>query len=121
MRKLKLKEDEDGNKTSEVHGIRASCKVMKTRYAKPFESVHVKIPYATGMDPYSGLFDMLEERGQLKREGNSYLYTYKDGKTDKAFRKAWTGEMLDRVMADIMLRDLTTGVNTAEVAEAKEE
>ena len=29
--------------------------------------------------------------------------------------------MLDRVMADIMLRDLTTGVNTAEVAEAKEE
>ena len=114
MRKLKLKEDEDGNKTSEVHGIRASCKVMKTRYAKPFESVHVKIPYATGMDPYSGLFDMLEERGQLKREGNSYLYTYKDGKIDKAFRKSWTGEMLDRVMADIMLRDLSNGVNTAD-------
>lgn len=114
MRKLKLKEDEDGNKTSEVHGIRASCKVMKTRYSKPYETVHVKIPYATGMDPYSGLFDMLEEKGQLKREGNSYLYTYKDGKTDKAFRKAWTGEMLDRVMADIMLRDLTIGVNTAD-------
>jgi len=114
IRKLKLKEDEDGNKTSDIHGIRASCKVMKTRYAKPFENVHIKIPYATGMDPYSGLFDMLEEKGLLKREGNSYLYTYKDGKTDKAFRKAWTSEMLDRVMADIMLRDLTIGVNSAE-------
>jgi RecA/RadA recombinase len=45
MRKLKLKEDEDGNKISEVKGIRAACKVMKTRYAKPFESVQVKIPY----------------------------------------------------------------------------
>ena len=43
MRKLKLKVDADGNKTSEVHGIRAACKVMKTRYAKPFESVQVEI------------------------------------------------------------------------------
>ena len=31
MRKLKLKEDEDGNKTTDVKGIRAACKVMKTR------------------------------------------------------------------------------------------
>ena len=30
MRKLKLKEDEDGNKTTTVSGIRAACKVMKT-------------------------------------------------------------------------------------------
>jgi RecA/RadA recombinase len=106
MRKLKLKEDEDGNKVSSVNGIRAACKVMKTRYAKPFESVQVKIPYSTGMSPYSGLFDMLEERGLLKREGNSYVYIYKDGVVDKAFRKNWTDEMLDNVMADIMLRDL---------------
>jgi RecA/RadA recombinase len=33
MRKLKLKEDEDGNKTTEVNGIRAACKIMKTRQA----------------------------------------------------------------------------------------
>ena len=120
MRKLKLKEDEDGNKVSDVMGIRASCKVMKTRYAKPFESVYVKIPYATGMSPYSGLFDMMEERGLLKREGNSYVYTYRDGKTDKAFRKAWTNEMLDKAMADIMLRDLTANVNTEETKPVEE-
>ena len=51
MRKLKLKEDEDGNKIADVRGIRAACKVMKTRYAKPFESVQVKIPYDGGMNP----------------------------------------------------------------------
>jgi recombination protein RecA len=117
MRKLKLKEDEDGNKVSEVNGIRAACKIMKTRYAKPFESVQVKIPYATGMSPYSGLFDMLEEKGLLKREGNSYLYTTKDGEVFKAMRKGWTNELLDKVMADIMLRDLTAGVNTATATE----
>ena len=43
-----------------MRGIRAACKVMKTRYAKPFESVQVKIPYDTGMDPYSGLVDLFE-------------------------------------------------------------
>jgi len=117
MRKLKLKEDEDGNKVSEVNGIRAACKIMKTRYAKPFESVQVKIPYATGMSPYSGLFDLLEEKGLLKREGNSYLYTTKEGELFKAMRKGWTNELLDKVMADIMLRDLTAGVNTATVTE----
>ena len=54
MRKLKLKLDADGNKTTTVQGIRAACKIMKTRYAKPFESVQVEIPYETGMSPYSG-------------------------------------------------------------------
>ena len=44
MKKLKPKEDEDGNKISDVLGIRAGCKVMKTRYAKSFEGVQVKIP-----------------------------------------------------------------------------
>jgi RecA/RadA recombinase len=122
MRKLKLKLDEDGNKTTTVNGIRASCKIMKTRYAKPFESVHVQIPYATGMSPYSGLFDLLEERGSLKREGNSYIYTTRDGEIFKAMRKGWTNELLDKVMADIMIRDMTTAVNIPDIVDdAKEE
>ena len=41
MRKLKLKTDADGNKTTTVNGIRSACKIMKTRYSKPFESVQV--------------------------------------------------------------------------------
>ena len=62
MKKLKLKEDEDGNKTTEVLGIRAGCKIMKTRYAKPFEDIQIQIPYSTGMNPYSGFFDLIEKR-----------------------------------------------------------
>jgi recombination protein RecA len=103
MRKLKLKEDEDGNKISEVKGIRAACKVMKTRYAKPFESVQVKIPYEQGMSPYSGLTDMMESKGLLQKEGNSLKYTLADGTVIKQFRKAWERNddgSLDKVMAD---------------------
>jgi RecA/RadA recombinase len=104
MKKLKLKEDEDGNKISEVKGIRAACKVMKTRYAKPFESVQVKIPYETGMNPYSGCVDLFEAKGMLKKEGNSLVYTTKDGEIIKQFRKAWERNDnggLDAIMKDI--------------------
>jgi len=103
MKKLKLKEDEDGNKISEVKGIRAACKIMKTRYAKPFESVQVKIPYETGMNPYSGLTDLAEAKNLLKKDGNRLSYVSKDGEILKLYRKEWErneGGCLDIVMAD---------------------
>ena len=89
MRKLKLKTDADGNKTTTVNGIRSACKIMKTRYAKPFEGVQVEIPYTTGMSPHSGLVDLFEAKGMLKKEGNSLVYTTADGEVIKQFRKAW--------------------------------
>jgi recombination protein RecA len=98
MRKLKLKEDEDGNKISEVRGIRAACKVMKTRYAKPFESVQVKIPYDTGMSPTSGLLELFEAKGVLKKDGNKLVYITKTGDVIKEFRKGWTDDKLQIIM-----------------------
>ena len=95
MRKLKLKTDEDGNKTTTVNGIRSACKIMKTRYSKPFESVQVEIPYSTGMSPFSGLVDLFEAKGKLKKEGNSLVYTTKDGEIIKQFRKAWNSNDKD--------------------------
>ena len=89
MKKLKLKTDADGNKTTTVNGIRAACKIMKTRYSKPFEGVQVEIPYTTGMSPFSGLVDLFEAKNRLKKEGNSLVYTTKDGEIIKQFRKAW--------------------------------
>jgi RecA/RadA recombinase len=103
MKKMKLKEDEDGNKITDVMGIRAGCKVMKTRYAKPFEGVQVKIPYETGMNPYSGMVDMAEKRGLLKKEGNSLAFVTGDGEVIKQFRKKWEANengCLDRLMTD---------------------
>ena len=103
MKKLKLKEDEDGNKTTTVQGIRAACKVMKTRYAKPFESVQVKIPYETGMNPYSGLVELFEAKGLLKKSGNRLEYTSPlTGEVMLEYRKQWVGEKLDVVMNDII-------------------
>ena len=100
MRKLKLKVDADGNKTSQVHGIRAACKVMKTRYAKPFEGVQVEIPYETGMSPYSGLVEFFEAKGVLTKQGNRLKYNTKSGEEMIEFRKNWTDEKLDIVMKD---------------------
>ena len=99
MRKLKLKEDEDGNKTSTVQGIRAACKVMKSRYSKPFEGVQIKIPYETGMDPYSGLLEMFESKGIVQKTGNKLEYVSPvTGEVIKEFRKQWTGERLQVII-----------------------
>src|SRR6056300_247229 len=100
MKKLKLKEDEDGKKVTDVRGIRAACKVMKTRYAKPFEGVQVKIPYETGMDPYSGLVDLFEKQGILKQQGNRLKFVNSRNEETLEYRKDWTGEKLQIIMED---------------------
>jgi recombination protein RecA len=105
MKKLKLKENEDGVKSSTVYGIRAKCKVMKSRYAKPFESVEVRIPYETGMDPYSGLFDLFEGKGLLTKQGNRYKYITSQGEEILEYRKNWKGELFEQVMEDLPLKE----------------
>ncbi len=111
MKKLKLKEDEAGNKISEVRGIRAGCKVMKTRYAKPFEGVQVKIPYETGMNPYSGLVELFEAKGLIEKQGNRLKYINTEGKEFLEYRKNWTGDLLEMVMSDYIKKQ-ETEVNT---------
>ena len=109
MKKLKLKEDEDGNKVSEVNGIRASCKIMKTRYSKPFETLQIKIPYTTGMNPYSGLVDMFEKQGLLKQEGNRLKWIDPEtGEEFKFYRKEWKDDKLDMIMNKFHIKSLTT-------------
>jgi len=103
-------------------GIRAACKVMKTRYAKPFEGVQIKIPYETGMNPYSGLTDLAEKKGMLKKEGNSLVFVTSTGEIIKQFRKKWESNengSLDKVMADFNKSKVE--VSTAEPPTAPEE
>ena len=115
MKKLKLKEDEDGNKISEVMGIRAGCKVMKTRYAKPFEGVQVKIPYETGMNPYSGLVELFEKKNLLVKQGNRLKYINLAGEEVLEYRKAWMQEgKLDLIMSEYNEK-MKPVVNTDEV------
>jgi RecA/RadA recombinase len=119
MRKLKLKTDADGNKTTTVNGIRSACKIMKTRYSKPFESVQVEIPYTTGMSPHSGLVDLFEAKGMLKKEGNSLVYTTADGEVIKQFRKAW--DRNEKEGLSIMMEEISKNGMKTEVTAVTED
>ena len=112
MKKMKLKEDEEGNKISDVRGIRAGCKVMKTRYAKPFEGVQVKIPYETGMNPYSGLVDLAEKKGLLTKSGNRLMYKAVNGEEVLQYRKAW--ERNEEGCLDMLMKDFVDPVSKFE-------
>jgi RecA/RadA recombinase len=118
MKKLKLKEDEDGNKTSEVNGIRAACKIMKTRYAKPFETLQIKIPYEQGMNPYSGLVDLCEKAGLLVQSGNRLAWIDPEtGEEFKFYRKEWKDDKLDMLMSKFHIKPLTTTTIPEEIDE----
>ncbi len=124
MKKLKLKTDEDGNKTTTVNGIRAKCKVMKTRFNKPFEEVEIKIPWNTGMDPYSGIFTMAESLGLISKSGNRWLYKTLDGQEFLKYEKEYNrneGNVLDAIMKDVMARDATAPAETRTAFELMEE
>jgi recombination protein RecA len=119
MKKLKLKEDENGNKVTDVLGIRSACKVMKTRYSKPFETVQVQIPYSTGMKPTSGLVDLFEKKNILTKSGNKLQYISKmSGEVMSEFRKNWTEDKLKVIMEEWDESLLTTTVPTEETEEA---
>ena len=110
MNKLKLKaKDVEGDKIegasdSDVVGIRSKCKVYKSNWNKCFESVEVQIPYTTGMNPYSGLFDLFESQGVLVKDGNQYVYSNLETgeQVFKKFRKNITNEDYDMIMEAFM-------------------
>lgn len=115
MQKLKLKEDDEGNKITDVVGIRSVCKVVKSRYSKPFETVKINIPYETGMNPISGLFDLFEKSGKFVKQGNRYKYTCKDGSEMLYFRKEWNDiNKMKIVMDEFSADDLSVKVNIDE-------
>ncbi len=87
MNKGKLRENSEGDKVTGVQGIRANVKCVKSRYAKPFEEVEIRIPYDKGMDKYSGLVDMFKQKGLLVKSGNKLAYTDQSGKDHAFFEK----------------------------------
>ena len=109
MTPYKLKEDEEGNKITEVRGIRSKCKVVKTRYNKPFEAVEVFIPYDTGIDKYSGLFELFEKEKRIIKEGNRYAYTDSLGTVHKHWRKEYLTNkdgILDLIMSEFNINKI---------------
>ena len=73
--------------------------------------MEVHIPYDRGMDPYSGLFEMIKEK-VLVKDGNYYIYSSKEtGKEHKLFRKHMDGEFFEMVMREYNDADEPVGVN----------
>ena len=63
----------------------------------------MKIPYETGMNPYSGLVDLFEKSGLLTKQGNRLKYLTQDGTEILQFRKPWEANAdgcLDKLMAE---------------------
>jgi hypothetical protein len=69
------------------------------------------------MSPFSGLTDLMEARGLLSKEGNSLVYTTRDGEIIKKFRKGW--ERNDDNCLDIAMKDII--LSPKEVAEQPSE
>lgn len=118
INKLKLKTDENGTKTANIHGIRAVCKVMKTRYAKPFEKVEIEIPYDTGMNAYSGMFDYCLSKSVLKKTGNKYEYIDNNGEVHKYYQKEYNANI--NGIYDLIISEWNTNIDKREQQEPEE-
>ena len=121
LEKRKLKEDENGNKITTVRGVKVDATVRKTRYTQPFQKITFTIPWDTGMDAYSGLFELFseslvdsEDKPILQKSGTQYVYVNPNTHEEvfKKFRKAITNEDYDQMMADYMVYE--NGVQEAE-------
>jgi hypothetical protein len=68
------------------------------------------------MNPYSGLVELFEAKGVIEKSGNRLKYVTSEGEELLDYRKKWTGELLDTVMSDYLLKEASV-VNTSEVDE----
>lgn len=108
LQKAKLKEDEDGKKTTDVKGIKVKAVCRKTRYTKPYQDAECNIPWDSGLDRYSGLFELFTDtlkyknRPVIVKEGSycSYYSLKTDEQIFKKWRKDITNEDYDMIMKD---------------------
>ena len=54
---------------TEVVGVRMKVETYKSRFAQVGTKVEVEVPYSSGMNPYSGFLEMMEDLGVVKASG----------------------------------------------------
>jgi len=59
---------------------------------------------------------LFEGKGVIEKSGNRLKYVTTDGEELLEYRKNWTGELLDKVMSDYLVKEASM-VNIAEVDE----
>lgn len=90
--RLKLKEE------GEVIGIRMRVETFKSRFAKLGSQVEVRVPYYEGMDPNSGLIDMLLSDGVITQGGAWYTCELPSG-TIKFQQKQLDDELVKKLLS----------------------
>lgn len=92
FKKLKLKED------GAITGIKLKATTEKTRFFQLGYAVQLEVPYATGIDPYDGVLEIIESNSDfLSKSGAWYSYQDDEGNTVK-FQKSKSEEHLDYLM-----------------------
>lgn len=91
--KLKLK-DGDG-----VSGIRMYVETFKSRFAKLGSKTEVLVPYESGMNPYSGLIDLLEADKVIVKSGAWLNCTFPGEKPFSFQSTKLTKELVDRLLS----------------------
>lgn len=94
LTKLRLKEGTGADAT--VLGINMKAEAIKTRFTKPFQKVAVEVPYETGMNPCSGIIDVMKELGVITQAGA--WYTIKS--TNTKFQSKNVANHVEQMLAD---------------------
>lgn len=77
----------DHKKRSQIIGHVCVIDNLKSRSSKPGQRIEIQVPFNTGMDAYSGLFDLLMYEGAITVPSIGW-YQIGKGETLKKFRKA---------------------------------
>lgn len=114
---------ETRKKMSNFVGITAVMEILKTRVSKPFERVDIQIPWETGLDPYSGLFDLFQQEGVVKKGKQGWYFYLDETGTPVNFQKGSFRDHADRIMvlADSNIGDGATNEVVPDEIEEEEE
>lgn len=109
---LSMKQLRDTDDKSKTLGITSTAKVLKCRFSKPFEEVAINIPYGRGIDPYSGLFDLVIQDSVVTSPSQGwYQFVRPDGSIQKFQRNSFL-KYADEIMA-LPIKDEAPGVDLA--------
>lgn len=88
----KLKEGAD------VVGVRMKVETYKSRFAQVGTKVEVHVPYAEGMNPYSGFLEIMEDMGVVTAAGAWKSITLPDGEVKKFQSKQLDAELVKLIL-----------------------
>lgn len=108
--KLRLK----GDKAGQFEGIEMRCNSYKTRFAKPFQTVEIEVPYETGIDPNSGILEAGVVTGVVERKGSRYALV---GHSDDTWYSKDIAQYAEQIMKKIESKE---GAYISVISDAEE-